>query len=177
MMREPDKSGVAKAWRIDPNAEQIQAHIESFGYPPTGIGPTWLIHGPYHPFWSWWYAALITLDEVPGVPSAHKQYPEARYELMIMSLNPGGNPDLGRPAVPDLEKLEAGDTMGGLPGFLTPPDLQYQFHGVDDEQAVAILETVVDAIVSGHSCDSDFRDWWRRSLDATVEHYEMGMHG
>lgn len=180
-MRDPDKrSDVCCAWRIDPSPTLVERYMKDFGYPPLGIGPTWVIHSPhYHPFWAFWYSALVVLDEIPGAPKPHRQYPEAKYELLVVSLHPEGGEAgaLVRPSVPDIEKIEAGDIVGGLPSFLEPPDVVYQFHGVDDEQAIAIHETMIDAIVSGYSCDSDMRDWWRRSLDATVEHYELGMHG
>jgi hypothetical protein len=138
------------------------------------VGPTWLVNGPYHPLWSWWYVSCISLRDVPGVPPANKRYPEAEYELIVFSLNPDPKPP--RPKVPDLDALAAGDATRGLPGFLHPPDVVFQFHGVSEQQAEQILELAVDRIVAGQSCDSDFRSWWTAALESTVEHYRNGRH-
>lgn len=174
-MRAPDKSGVARAWRIEQSPEAIAAHEREWGYPPASIGPTWLVNGPYHPLWSWWYVGVVSLADRPGTPPARRRYPEAEYELMILSLNP--SPTDGRPAVPDIDGLEAGgDAMRCLPGFLTPPDVVFQFDGVTDDQAAGLAEIAVDVIVGGQSCDSDFRQWWLGSLQATVQHIREGLH-
>jgi hypothetical protein len=173
-LRPPDKSGVARAWRVERTVEMEANHMTEFGYPPVQVGPTWLVNGPYHPLWSWWYVSCISLRDVPGVPPANKRYPEAEYELIVFSLNPDPKPP--RPKVPDLDALAAGDATRGLPGFLHPPDVVFQFHGVSEQQAEQILELAVDRIVAGQSCDSDFRSWWTAALESTVEHYRNGRH-
>lgn len=166
-MRDPDFEGVARVWRIRHQAEMETAHADSWGYVSSSLAD-YIINGPYHPLWSWWYLGLIHLRPIEGAPPAIKQYPEAEYELMCMSLNPDGEP--GRPKVPNLDKIEAGDMKGGLPGFLTPADFAVQFHGVTDEQAREVAEHAARAIARGVSCDSDFRSWWKRAIPNTVEH-------
>jgi hypothetical protein len=170
-VRAPDLTGVARVWRLARNDAMQAAHVKSFGYASSSLAD-WVANGPYHPFWSWWYIGLVHLRDVPGAPPANKQYPEAQYELMFLSLNPDGR----NGGKVDVDKIEAGDIEGGLPGFLTPPDLVYQFHGVTDEQAIKIVERAVEHIAAGQSCDSDFRSWWRSSLDTTVQHYREGRH-
>lgn len=170
-MRDPDFSGVARVWRIETTEIQQKAHKENWGYESSSLAD-WIVHGPYHPFWSWWYVAVISLRDIPDAPPANKKYPEAEYEFMIISLNPDGRNE----GQVDIDKIEAGDIEGGLPGFLTPSDVVFQFHGVTDEQAVKVGEAAIRAIVNGQSCDSDFRSWWMRSLEATVEHFRMGVH-
>jgi hypothetical protein len=172
-MREPDFSGIAKVWQIRHQPEMKTAHADSWGY-ASGSLCDFIVHGPYHPLWSWWYIGLVHLRPIEGAPPANKQYPEAEYELMCLSLNPRG--ESGRPKIPDLEKLEAGDVEHGLPGFLTPPDWVVQFHGVTDEQARKIATIAVKIIAEGQSCDSDFRQWWKHSISETARHYREGLH-
>lgn len=165
-MRDPDLSGVARAWRLNINASMSEAHRREWGYDHTGIA-TWYVCGPYHPFWSWWYIGLISLADVPGVPPANKVYPEAEYELTFVSLD----------GDPNLDALEQGRLEDRGYTFLSPPDLVFQFNGVTREQAVEIAEAAVRMIVAGQSCDSDFREWWRGALETTVQHYKEGIHG
>lgn len=173
-MREPDKTGIARAWKIEQTPELIAAHIESWGSPPAGVGPSWIVNGPYHPFWAWWHVACISLADIEGIPPAHRQYPEAEFEIMCLSLNPDPKGEGCYP--PDIAALEAGDTKHGLPGYLTPPDWIVHFHGVTADQAAAICELAVDHIVAGQSCDSDFREHWKLAITKTVEHYLLGVH-
>lgn len=166
-MREPDYKGLARVWRLKHNDRMQAAHSESWGYESSSLAD-WVINGPYHPFWSWWYLGLVHLRDIPGAPPANKQYPEAQYELMCMSLNPDPKDD--RPKVPDIEKIESGDIHGGLPGFLTPADWVVQFHRVNDKQAIEVAELAASAIAHGQSCDSDFRSWWETAIPNTVKH-------
>ncbi len=100
---------------------------------------------------------------MPEAPPAFKQYPEAEYELMIVSLNPDSDP-------PDPDLPESLD-------FLTPIDLQFHFDGVSDEQALEITEMAIHAIVEGKmSPDQDFRNVWKETLTNTLAHYKQGLH-
>lgn len=158
--------GIARAWHIRETDEARAAHVEKFGYPDTGLD-SWIVNGPYHPFWSWWYIGLISLADVPGVPPANKQYPEAEYELVFWSLE----------GEPNVDAIERGDLENRGFGFLHPADVTFHFDGVTDKQAVAICRASVQKIVNGQSCDSDFRGWWMESLADTVQHYKQGLHG
>jgi hypothetical protein len=165
-MREPDKVGAARAWKLDGAAlkaatDGVEADVV-----------TWIVNGPYHPVWAWWQVGVITLDDVPGFPPANKQYPEAEWEFSITSLQAG--PGCDRKTV-DIDALERGD-LDAVPGFLTPQDAVVHFHAVTREQAATICELAVNAIVAGHSCDSDFRFWWKNAITKTVEHYVLGVH-
>lgn len=164
--REPDLRGIAKAWHIRETPEIKAAHVASWGYEDSGIDG-WIINGPYHPFWSWWYVACISLRPVEGAPPTHKQYPEAEYELTFWSLQ----------YPTDIELLEAGriDEQKGL-GFLHPADVTFQFHGLSDKQAAQLCEIAVRTIVNGQSCDSDYRSWWLNALAQTVAHMRTGAH-
>lgn len=171
--REPDFSGVAQAWRVQQNEQVEEAHFGSWGA-ASGTLAAFLIHGPYHPMWAWWYVGLVHLREIEGAPPANRQYPEAEYEIMCLSIDPGGQP--GRPSVPHLKLIEEGDIKAGLPGFLQPPDWVVQFHGVTDKQAVEVATHAARAISAGQSCDSDFRSWWERAIPTTVKHVRGEPH-
>lgn len=171
-MRDPDYVGLARVWKIEKSEILEQGHLEKFGYPSTQVGATYLVNGPYHPVWSWWYIATVSLKDIPGVPVATKRYPEAEYEIMCLSLNP--TPELGRSYPPDVDKIEAGDVEGGLPGYLVPPDFVVQWHGTTEEQAAEVTDLVALHISRGHSCDSDYRRYWEGVIVKTVEHFTTG---
>ena len=96
-MREPDlQGGPVRAWRIAQTDAVRQAHIDSFGYPDAGID-TWIVNGPFHPFWSWWHVGVVHLRDIPNCPPAQKKYPEAEYEFTVFTLDP----DPGRGAIPN----------------------------------------------------------------------------
>lgn len=165
----PDKAGFARAWDMM-TPESIKAGREEWGHDQAGIA-SWMIQGPYHPFWSWWLVGVVHLRDIPGTPAAKRHYPEAEYEFTIWSIK---SPPSGE-ITPDIEKLRAGD-LTARDTILHPCDVVFQFHGVTDEQAAEICEVAVNAIVAGQSCDSDFREWWKTSLAATVQHYVLGVH-
>ena len=167
--RAADFTGIAKVWKIAHSKELAAAHVSSFGYADSGIC-TYLVNGPYHPFWSWWYVAIVSLAPVDGAPPAKRQYPEAEYELMIMSIDPSE-------CAPDVAAIERGDLEHrGFEGFLSPPDLVYQFHGITSEQAEQLGDRVALLIANGQSCDVDFRGLWEGALTETVAHIISGAH-
>ena len=155
--RIPDFDGEAKAWKMEmgDNASTEQATASLGAY---------VVSGPYHPFWNWWMVAVVHLREVEGTPPPKKQYPDAEYEFMILSIDPEHNqPDPDKPFPQEIR-------------YLDPPDCVVQFHGVTDEQAASICRDAVRVIAAGQSCDSDFRGWWTGAIKKTVEHYQEGRH-
>lgn len=127
----------------------------------------WLIYQPgVNAFWSYWRMDLIHLRPIEGVRPAHKHYPEAEYEMIFVALDPDSTPN---PAYPDT-----------CARFLDPPDLVYQFHGLNDVQAKHLLELAVRYCCDGGaSPDSDWRSRWRdQILPNTIEHIKNpGSHG
>ncbi len=150
----PDKDGHAKAWSI-PLKPQSPAEEACLA--------CWVVHATWaHAFWSYWGITLVHLRDMPGVPSAHKNYPQAEYELVIAAIDPDECP-------PDRDAF--------VPAYLHPIDVVKQFDGVRDRDAVRIVELAVDAIVAGQlSPDQDYRRTWNRVIDATVEHFKAGKH-
>ena len=147
-MRSPDFFGKAgSAWRIKlPEPPRRPDHKATLiEYLVNGVG--------YHPFWSHWYVSLISLEDIPGVPSATKNYPEAAYEIMVIALDPN------KP-LPDPDRIDEKP-----PYMLTPPDGVYQFHGVNDDEAKEMVTGFVREIISGQlSPDQDFREVWRLKI-------------
>lgn len=155
-MREPDKEGVfAKAWlsRLRGTKPAHEAHLAS-----------WVINGDsFHPLWRWWVMTLIHLRDIPGVKPARRRYPEAGYELLIVTINPHDTP-------PDPD-------LTASVHYLYPPELVYHFDGVTDEQALEILGHGVTAVLSGHlHPDVDWRPLWESALNDTIDHYRRGLH-
>lgn len=154
-MRYPEIQGIASAWKmaVGPDARPEQeANILSY-----------VVNGPYHPHWSWWAVSVIHLRGIPGAQPPHRQYPEAEYELMILSIDPETPPNPDKPFPQDIRYLE-------------PPDVVCQFHGITDDQAAKVCDSVVRAICAGRSCDSDYRSFWEDAIESTVDHFRPGGH-
>jgi hypothetical protein len=125
----------------------------------------WIVNVPgAHPFWSWWQVSVVHLRDLHGVPPAHRRYPEAEYEFMIVAFDPDTPPD------PD-------DRGGDGAKFLTPIDVVEQFHGIADAQAAQLCDGAVAAILRGRaSPDQDYRSWWHACIRSSVEHAALGGH-
>lgn len=161
--RDPDiDDALGSAWKstAESDVPDHQANIAAYlvtGKKHATTPADWA--GPFHIFWNWWMVGVIHLREIEGVKPPHKQYPEAEYELMIVSLNPeAGEPDV--------------DGAPGTLSFLSPVDVVEQFHGITDEQAAQVCEAAVKSICMGTmSPDQDFRSAWHRVIQQTVAQY------
>lgn len=168
MTRKPDITGPAGrcAWLSQTEQRNATALV------------SWICRCPGdHLLWNTWLIALVHLRDVDGIPPAHKQYAQAEYEVMFVSLVSGESATLEPPAGqgPYVE-IDPDDPKTWRD--LQPVDLAHQFHGVTDADAKRIVELAIRAMVAGTmSPDSDFRERWKRSLDATVSHFVQGVHG
>lgn len=157
-MRAPDVEGIAgKAWIV---GREEGDHVDT-----TATICCWLLHVPgAHPAWSWYTFQIVHLRDIPGQSKpAHRRYPEAEYELMILALHPDHQPD------PDDPK--------SCGNFLVPVNVVEQFHGLTDEQAREMGRQAVTLICRGQaSPDSDYRRWWAEAIPRTVQHVAMGGH-
>lgn len=153
MLREPDReAGPIKAWKLREDLVPQKA----------GLGG-WIVDGPFHPAWHQWFLGMVHLRPMEGVDDAKKHYPEAEYEFMIWSIDPGD------------PFTEEHDTTGSSVRLLRPADVIRQFHGPNDEQAAHMLDWAVEEIVAGRaSPDSDYRSWWEGVIDRSAEHYRTG---
>jgi len=147
-MREPDKTGHVgwSAWLVPTQPPALAV---------------WLLDCPgAHVMWRYWRVSLVHLRPLDGLPPAIKQYPDAEYELVSAALDPDRevNPDQLGSLVP-----------------LDPLDFVHHFHGMNDAQAVKLLELLVDAVIRGVlSPDSDWRTRWRRLIWGSVDHVTGG---
>jgi hypothetical protein len=158
-VREPDRTGVGRAWLIDPlpRTPDQAATVRA-----------WLLRGPWHPAWSAWHVAVVHLRPVEGaLRKPYLQFPDASHEFLILSLvSPPGS---------DLEP-DPDDVDGWI--MLSPADAVVQVAGITDEQAAAICDLMVQAILDGRaSPDSDYRSFWEGAIAATAAHYRYGEHG
>jgi hypothetical protein len=160
-MRDPDFSGPrGRMWRVAcPTEETLKAH-PSWN---ATIG-CWLLDVPSaHPVWRSYVLGVVSLRDIPGVPSAAKHYPGAEYEILLHALDPGKP----MPDVEDAEKFR--------PAFLAPANLVEQFHGVSSEDAKRIAELLGRSFIDGaNSPDTDFRLATQCSLRLTIEHFALG---
>ena len=153
-MREPDLKGACgKAWLLKAQADK-----------PASLA-SWLVNRPgAHPHWQWWLVSVVHLRDVPGLPPANKQYPEAEFEFLIYSIDPTSCPN----PVPDDD--------GGYP-HLIPFDVVEHFHGIQDGEAVRLCEGAIYSIVEGIiSPDQDYRPVWSQLIAGTVRHFVEGKH-
>ena len=164
-MRRPDLiRAQTKAWKLPASAQATPDQAATIS--------AWVVNGPFHPFWSWWLISAIHLRDLPGVRPAHREFPEAGHEFIIVSLNP----ERGEP---DIEAIERAEDWGdpSVARFLVPPDLVYQVGGISDEQAAQCLDLMVQAIIDGRmSPDQDYREAWKESIAGTLEHLASGQH-
>lgn len=120
----------------------------------------------YHPLWEWWGINIVSLQEAEGFPPPVLHYPEAEYELIIVSLDP--EYDI------DIDAIEAGKDYYR---FLEPPDLCEQFHGITRDQAAKLAHLVVTAVLHGETPDQDNRAYWRQAMWGAIEHLRTeGQH-
>lgn len=168
-MRTADKIGtIASAWEF--KADRTRPDWKTDWDASLGL---YFIHGPFHPLWSWWALALVHLRDLPGMTPANRHYPEAEYEFAIWSLD---SPPAGPPFDPDSHRWAK--------RTLSPADVVKHFHvseskPVEERDRIArhVLDQAVDAIIFGMaSPDSDYRSWWDRAIDNTIEHALMGGH-
>lgn len=144
-----------RAWKLDLSGiSKAGTH--------TDVG-TWLVNGPFHPFWRWWIVSAVHLRDVEGAPPAKLRVEGATHEIMVISLKPDEE------ITP--ERLEGGD----LPYLAA--EMTHQVVGLRDDQAEYLLELMVRYIGSGRiSPDSDYRSMWPEILDNTAEHLRYGTH-
>ena len=157
MRPEPDiKGDFGEAWRQDLVA--LHAKYPDLNQTSTTLVSYHLNCPKAHPAWHWWAVSLVHLRDQEGATPANKHYPEAEYEICVLAFNP----EKGEPV------------LGVLPySFLMPPDVMQQFHGVTDEGAIEITTELVRACCYGKiSPDQDYRSYWRRYVQAGVEHFK-----
>jgi hypothetical protein len=166
-MRKPDYQGAAKVWRID----QASVEAKRKGEHHASVA-TFLVHGPFHPFWTHWLVTVVHLRTLPDERKpAFKKSPEMTHEFIILSLDPG------KPEAPNTFDP---DNLDFPIKFMTPPDAVVQFKVDSDAKAADICQKAVELIAAGHaSPDSDYRKFWERMIPGTAnctKHPDKGLH-
>jgi hypothetical protein len=152
---EPDLHGVAgEAWMVDAKSAVKKPDQQA-------VLAFWQATIPgAHPFWHSYAISVIHLRPIAGVKDAHKHYPEAVYEICVLALDPD------KP----LSDPKDGGNFEMKP--LVPLNLQFQFHGITDEQAGDLARALVGEYVSGRiSPDTDFRSYNIRFVREYVERF------
>lgn len=154
------KFGWAKRVPISPDNDNAIFSIAS-----------WLIFAPSaHPMWSFHSLEAITLTDLPGRKLAHRQFPEATHEILVLALNPEFQP------YTVAEIASAAEQNAGLP-YLTPPDVVFQLTAKDHE-IERLCAYGARACVDGRLVpDSDYRSHWQRAFTDTLQHLQAGRHG
>jgi len=161
--RDPDLASVSgQAWHIrlrhDQGKPDWDANVSN-----------WIVNCPWaHPFWNAYLVAACHLRPIEGTKPPFKQFADATHELSVFALSPEVDIDInGMERNPLFEVVR----------ILTPANLVYQCRGVTDEQMAEITRLLVTAFVHAQeSPDTDFSVRTRQTLDATVAHYQEGVH-
>jgi hypothetical protein len=131
----------------------------------------WIITAPaWHPLWSQYMLAAITLADVPGAPPAVKNHPNATHEIIVMAMDPTHGP-----YTPD-------NVTDGRDRYLTPGNIGEQFTATDEEAidiAVLCVRAVLDGVLSPETADAPerIRAQWSQSIQRTVDHGRDPHHG
>jgi hypothetical protein len=129
----------------------------------------WIITAPYwHPLWSQYVLAVITLADLPGVPPAHKERPDVTHQVLVMTLDPNSGP-YDAATVTELH-------------FLQPGNIAAQFTTTDDQArdlAPLCVRAVVDGLLTPETADAPAktRAAWRQVIHQTLEHHRDPHHG
>lgn len=132
----------------------------------------WVITAPtWHPLWSQYFLAAVSLRDVPGQPPAEKKFPEATHEIMVLTLDPDHGPF-------DADTISSGHRLR----FLMPGNIVHQMIATD-EQAEEITAMLANAVVHGMLCPEtagmgdSVRATWDQSISQTLDHYKDPHHG
>lgn len=153
--RAPDLQGHGRAWKVTHAGTRPEQAATLRAY---------IVHAPHgNPLWPWYSIAVYHLREIAGTPAPKLHFKEATHEFLIAAIDPntyeGVHPD-----------------RASTFGHLQPLDLVHQ-ESLSDEHAAKILDLVVRHIIEGGaSPDQDFREWWKRTIAETADHFRRGIH-
>jgi hypothetical protein len=131
----------------------------------------WIISAPHwHPAWSQYLLAILTLADIPGTRPATIYVPGATHELIVAALNPEPGPHAALTA-----------TNATL-GLLRPVNIAQQFTATDArarELAALCVRAVVGGVLNPETGDAPdrIRAVWARSIAQTLDHDTDPHHG
>lgn len=127
----------------------------------------------WHPLWSQYLLALITLADLadlPGTPPAVLDHPDNTHQIITMAMDPDRGPyTLDHAAQRRLS-------------YLRPGNIGAQFTATD-QQALELLPLCAQAVISGHlnpetsDAPDRIRATWAQSIQQTLDHDRDRHHG
>lgn len=133
---------------------------------------TWIVTAPiWHPLWSQYMIAVISLADFDGHEPAHRQFPEATHELTVLALNPDKGPH-------DAETVSSANPAP----YMTPVNVVQQFV-TTDERAIQIGHSLTHAVIDGRlnpetgDAPEAIRETWAMAISVTLDHYIDPTHG
>lgn len=157
------------------------AHAISVAQPPPNVEGVWrawnkttdepgmlyraLLNCPgAHPHVSWWVAELVSLRQLDGVISVQRAYADAQYELHVLALDPITQ------ARVDVAAWRIQDAA-----VLLPPDISFQFHGIDEAQATDLMKKLLERAATGAlSPERQYGEYWEKLTWGGIEHVTTG---
>ncbi|MFJ9895262.1 hypothetical protein ACIQPR_18295 [Streptomyces sp. NPDC091280] len=137
---------------------------------PAGLD-SWIITAPcWHPAWTQYALALVSLAHIPDVPPANLHRPGMTHEINLVALNPEYGPYDARTLSP------------GRLRYLLPVNVAEQFT-TTDERARDLTQICARAVVDGRLCpETDnardrIRAYWRQTIRNTLNHDRDPHHG
>jgi hypothetical protein len=131
----------------------------------------WILTAPgYHPAWTQYLLALVTLADMPGIPTAHKQRPDTTHELIVMTLDPHPRPY-------DAPTLHPENLR-----FLLPVNISEQVTATDDqarELTALCARAVCEGLLNPETADAPtaIRARWSSTIQQTIAHDRDPHHG
>jgi hypothetical protein len=124
----------------------------------------WIITADcWHPTWSQYLLAVVTLADIDGIPPANKRGTDVTHELLVIVLNPEHGP------------YDAATATTKTLQHLTPVNIAEQFTTTDD-QARTLTElcarACVDGVLTPENGDAPdrIRAYWRSTIRQTLDH-------
>lgn len=133
---------------------------------------TWIVTAPiWHPLWSQYMIAVVSLADLPDHAPAYLQFPEATHELLVIALNPDKGPY-------DAASISASNPVS----ILEPLNIIEQFIATD-EQAILICHGlahgVCDGMLNPETSDAParIRSYWAQAVSQSLDHFRDPAHG
>lgn len=157
----PDEidGALGRAARV-PRSDDWPATLDAF----VVTAPRW------HPLWSQYLLALITLSDMPGVGPAYREFEGATHQVIVMAMDPDHGP------------YTPGSFAENTVRYLLPGNIGHQFKATD-EQALDVValcaRAVCDGVLNPETADAPERTRavWASAIQQTLDHDCDPHHG
>lgn len=138
-------------------------HSPPASYPEAPATLTfWLITSPrWHPAWSQYALCVVSLADIPGVPTPVRLRPKVTHELLVLAADPTHGPYTAN----RISRLQ----------WLTPVNIANQFTATDEE-AIHIARLCAQAVLDGRlnpetgDAPATIRMDWAQAIRDTLAH-------